>query len=76
MSCRLGVLDHPRPTNRHPHLYPRLSVGGILIIDDYGAFLGAQTATDQYFSENGVPVFLSCINESVRLLVKPARQPA
>ena len=54
------------------HLYPRLSVGGILIIDDYGLFLGARKATDQYFAELQVPVFLSRINESVRLLVKPA----
>jgi O-methyltransferase len=54
------------------HLYPRLSVGGILLIDDHGLFLGARTATDQYFAKNNVPVFLSRINESVRLLVKPA----
>jgi O-methyltransferase len=54
------------------HLYPVLSVGGILIIDDYGAFVGAKVATDQYFAETGVPVFLSRINECVRLLVKPA----
>jgi hypothetical protein len=54
------------------HLYPRLSVGGILIIDDYGHYLGSQTATDQYFEENKIPVFLSRINENVRLLVKPA----
>lgn len=58
------------------HLYPRLSIGGILIIDDYGAFVGAQVATDQYFAELGVPVFLSRINASVRLLVKPAGRAA
>jgi O-methyltransferase len=54
------------------HLYPALSVGGILIIDDYGAYLGARRATDEYFNERRPPVFLSRINESVRLLVKPA----
>jgi O-methyltransferase len=58
------------------HLYPRLSVGGILIIDDYGAYLGAQVATDEYFAQLGTPVFLSRINESVRLLVKPASPSA
>jgi O-methyltransferase len=52
------------------HLYPALSPGGILIIDDYGAFLGAQIATDIYFAENVGPVFLSRINDAVRLLVK------
>lgn len=35
-------------------LYPRLSVGGVLLIDDYGHFTGAQQATDEYFA-NGVP---------------------
>ncbi len=31
------------------HLYPLLSPGGILIVDDYGAWLGARKATDEYF---------------------------
>ena len=53
------------------HLYPRLSPGGILIIDDYGAFLGARRATDQYIAENGLKLFLTRIDGSVRLAVKP-----
>jgi O-methyltransferase len=53
------------------HLYPRLSVAGILIIDDYGAFQGARMATDQYIAENRLPLFLSRINMAVRLAVKP-----
>lgn len=52
------------------HLYPRLSVGGILIIDDYGWCQGAREATDKYISENKVRVFLSRIEELVRLGVK------
>jgi O-methyltransferase len=52
------------------HLYPRLAVGGILIIDDYGAFQGARLATDQFIAENKVPLFLSRIDVSVRLAVK------
>jgi O-methyltransferase len=51
-------------------LYPRLSAGGILIIDDYGAFQGARIATDQYVRENKLPLFLSRINVGVRLAVK------
>ena len=31
------------------HLYPRLSVGGVLLIDDYGHCLGARKAVDDYF---------------------------
>lgn len=30
-------------------LYPRLSPGGILIVDDYGHWLGARRAVDEYF---------------------------
>jgi hypothetical protein len=53
------------------HLYPLLAVGGILIIDDYGAFQGAKLATDQFIEENNLPIFLSRIDVSVRLAVKP-----
>ncbi len=53
------------------HLYPLLSDGGILIIDDYGAFRGARIATDRYIEENRLPLFLSRIDETVRLVVKP-----
>jgi hypothetical protein len=34
-------------------LYPRLVEGGILIIDDYGHWLGARKAVQEYFSANG-----------------------
>ncbi len=53
------------------HLYPRLAVGGILIVDDYGAFQGAKIATDQFIEENQLPLFLARIDVSVRLAVKP-----
>lgn len=53
------------------HLYPRLSSGGILIIDDYGHFIGAQKAVDEYVAENKLPLFLSRIDYTGRLTVKP-----
>ena len=53
------------------HLYPTLSSGGILILDDYGYFQGARAATDQYIAENKLKIFLSRIDSSVRLAVKP-----
>ena len=53
------------------HLYPLIATGGILIIDDYGAFRGAKIATDQYIAQNRIPLFLSRIDVSVRLAVKP-----
>jgi len=53
------------------HLYPTLVSGGILIIDDYGHYQGAKIATDQYIAENKLKLFLSRIDYSVRLVVKP-----
>ena len=53
------------------HLYPRLSPGGILIIDDYGAFPGSRMATDEYAAEHGLNWFLHRVDAHVRLVVKP-----
>ena len=39
------------------HLYPRLSEGGVLIIDDYGHWQGARRAIDEYFA--GRPILLN-----------------
>jgi hypothetical protein len=52
------------------HLYPKLSPGGIMIIDDYGHWQGARKAVDQYFED--APLFLNRIDYSARLAVKPA----
>lgn len=47
------------------HLWPRLSPGSILIIDDYGEFTGARDAVDEYFKDN--PIFLFRIDYSRRM---------
>ncbi|MDO8788272.1 MAG: TylF/MycF/NovP-related O-methyltransferase [Sulfuritalea sp.] len=52
------------------HLYPRLVSGGILIIDDYGAFAGAKQAVDEYFASQKINTFLHRIDTTGRLLVK------
>jgi hypothetical protein len=44
------------------HLFPRLSVGGVIIIDDYASWFGARKATDEYFQENRVPILLNRID--------------
>jgi hypothetical protein len=54
------------------HLYPRLSPGGVLIIDDYGHWAGARKAVDQYFSEQGARVLLNRIDYTARMCIKPA----
>jgi len=49
------------------HLYPRLSVGGVLIIDDYGHWSGAKKAVDQYFADNGLPLLLNRVDNTGRI---------
>jgi hypothetical protein len=53
------------------HLYPRLVSGGVLIIDDYGKFVGANRAVDQYFEENGITMLLHRIDVQGRIGIKP-----
>jgi len=52
------------------HLYPRLAVGGVLIIDDYGHWQGARRAVDEYLAATGARLFLSRIDYTGRLAVK------
>lgn len=53
------------------HLYPRLSPGGVLIIDDYGHWQGCRRAVDEYFASQGVSIFLHRIDYTGRLAIKP-----
>ncbi len=53
------------------HLFPLLSPGGILIIDDYGYWLGAREAVDQYLSEQHVDMLLSRIDLTGRMGIRP-----
>lgn len=51
-------------------LYPRLTVGGILILDDYGHWSGAKKAADEYFSKHKNRPFLQYTDYSGRVAVK------
>jgi len=51
-------------------LFPRLAVGGILIVDDYGHYEGARKAVDEYFAETGQRVLLNRIDYTGRIAVK------
>lgn len=51
-------------------LYPRLSDGGVLIIDDYGHWEGARRAVDEYFGHRAEPVLLNRIDYTGRVGVK------
>jgi O-methyltransferase len=53
------------------HLYPRLSPGGVLIVDDYGYWKGARKATDEYLRERELPLLLHRVDETARVAVVP-----
>jgi hypothetical protein len=55
------------------HLWPRIGEGGILIIDDYGYWVGAKKAVDEYFSRIGLRPFLHRIDYTGRLVIKNTR---
>jgi len=52
------------------HLFPLLSNGGVLILDDYGHWAGAKKAVDQYFKENNITILLNRIDYAARLGIK------
>ncbi|MDC0996373.1 macrocin O-methyltransferase [Pseudomonadales bacterium] len=41
------------------HLYPRLSPGGVLLIDDYGYWAGCKEAVDEFFSRSTPRPYMS-----------------
>ena len=59
------MLEPPRQT---PH--STIAPGGVLIIDDYGAWEGARKAVDEYFAS--APILLNRIDETGRIAVKAA----
>jgi O-methyltransferase len=57
------------------HLYPRLAVGGVLILDDYGDWQGARDATDEYFAGLPDAPLLQRIDQTGRIAVKLVSSP-
>ena len=57
------------------HLYPKVTPHGVIIIDDYGHFQGAQEATDKYFNQESQKVLFHRIDYSCRVGIKPAAPP-
>jgi hypothetical protein len=56
------------------HCYPRLSAGGVLIIDDYGHWRGCQKAVDEFFADSAQ--FLCPLDYSSRLTIKAGSEAA
>ena len=56
------------------HLYPRLAPHGVLIIDDYGHWVGAKQAVDEYFGKLKLKPFLSRLDYTGRLAIKSSSE--
>ena len=52
------------------HLFPRLSHGGVIIIDDYGHWKGSRLACDEYFTQNRIHILLNRIDYTGRMGLK------
>ncbi len=53
------------------HLFPLPAGEGPIIIDDYGHWQGAKKTVDKYFAENNLRIFLSRIDYTGRIGIKP-----
>jgi len=53
------------------HLFPLLSPGGVLLIDDYGHWQGAREAVDRYIKENNLKILLNRIDYTARIAIVP-----
>lgn len=51
------------------HLYPLLDRKGVLILDDYGSWMGSRKAVDEYIAEKKLKVFLHRIDANGRILI-------
>jgi O-methyltransferase len=61
---RLDADMYESTTQILTYLYPKLSVGGYCVIDDYGAVPGCRQATDDYRRQQGVTEPLQWIDRS------------
>lgn len=52
------------------HLFPKLSPGGVLIVDDYGHWQGAKQAVDEYFAGLAETYYTHRIDYTGRLIIK------
>ena len=52
------------------HLFPLLSPGGVLILDDYGYWTGSREATDDFMAETGTEILLNRIDLAGRIGIR------
>ena len=71
--CRLDTDWYRSTAHEMEHLFPRIVPGGVLIVDDYGHFMGAKQAVDEHFAAHGPEVLLHRIDFTGRMVVVPPR---
>jgi len=49
-------------------VWPQLSVGGVLQLDDYGTWQGCRTATDEFFSGRQDAISITPVDDSAIVL--------
>ena len=52
------------------YLFPRLCVGGVIIIDDYGHWQGVRKSVDEYVDRNNTLILLNRIDYTGRMAIK------
>jgi len=52
------------------HLYDQVVPGGVVIIDDYGAYEGCRKAVDEFIATRGLKIFLSHVDTDCRYWIK------
>lgn len=67
---RLDTDWHSSTKHEIEHLYPRLATNGVLALDDYGHYRGAQEAIDEYFDAAGRRPLLMRIDYACRFAIK------
>jgi O-methyltransferase len=68
---RLDTDDYASTRAELEALYPKLTPGGVLMIDDYGHFRGARRATDEFLEGQPRVPLLHRVSYAVRSGVKP-----
>jgi hypothetical protein len=67
---RLDTDHYPSTRAEMDVLFPALSEGGVLIVDDYGIYKGSRRAVDEYLAATKRPLMLTRIDMGVRTALK------
>jgi O-methyltransferase len=52
------------------YLFDKVVIGGVVIIDDYGAYEGCKKAVDEYIKSNNIKTYLGSVDNECRFFIK------